>query len=269
MRRVPPTEITSEFEREFCWGDDERHYYNPNRRKASVFGHALRIGEVLRLVKAHSPGPRVLDLACAQGIFGLLLAESGFEVTAVDIKPEFLDYAKKKYTHGNFTTELGNLMEYRGAAPFDCVLAGEIIEHVAHPEQLLASAARNLQPGGILVLTTPNGNEFGSKLPTYSQVDDVDALIPRQFHWGDHLFLYTTDELRKLLNEAGFDVAYEAKYHSSYVSQLKGVRYFLPLAGLRWLERLTRAWPKNGKDSANLLIVVARLRGPVPSADFG
>jgi 2-polyprenyl-6-hydroxyphenyl methylase/3-demethylubiquinone-9 3-methyltransferase len=260
MRRVRESEIDNDFEREFCWGDDERHYYNPNRRKASVLGHHLRISEVLNLVKRFAPGPRVADLACAQGIFGLLLAEQGFDVTAVDIKPEFLKYAMKKYERGKYRTELGNLMEYRSSEPYDCVLAGEIIEHVAHPEKLLQSCRANLKPGGVLVLTTPNGNEFGSKLPTFKQVTDVTALIPRQFHWGDHLFLYTVDELRELFDRNGFDVVYAEKYHSSYVSQLKGVRYLMPLKALLWLERRTRHLTKGGKDSANLLILVGRRR---------
>jgi hypothetical protein len=48
------------------------------------------------------------------------------------------------------------------------------------------------------------------------------------------------------------------KYHSSYVSQLKGIRYVLPLAALNWLVRRSRSWKMSGRDSANLLIAVAR-----------
>lgn len=260
MRRVPITEIQSEFERQYCWGDDERYLYHRSRKKASVFGHFLRIEEVLRLVEQFSPGQKVADLACAQGNFGLLLAEKGYEVTAVDIKKEFLDYAQKKYTHGKFKTTLANLMEFRGETPFDCVLAGEVIEHVAKPDQLLASAAANLKAGGILIVTTPNGNVFSANLPTFSQVKDFDALIPMQFHWGNHLFLYTLQELNNLFNSAGFDVIFQEKYHSSYVSQIKGIRYLLPLRFLKWFERKTRNWQKKGRDSADLLIVVGKKR---------
>lgn len=264
MRRVPVQEIENEFEREFCWGDDERYFYSGKPRKASVFGHFLRLQAVLELVARFSPGPRVADLACAQGNFGLLLAERGYDVTAVDIKPEFLKYALKKHTHGTYRTELASVMDYRSSAPFDCVLMGEIIEHVAHPEELLASAHANLKSGGVLILTTPNGAEYGSGLPTYSQVlaepGRLEQLIPKQFHWGDHLFLYTEAELRGLLDRAGFDTALVEKYNSSYVSQLKGVRYLIPLFALRWMERRTRHWSKRGADSANSLIVVARKR---------
>ncbi len=258
MRRIPENEIESDFEREVCWGDEQRYLHNPNRRKASVFGFFLRLDEVLGLVRKHAPGKRVADLACAQGTFGLLLAEAGFDVTGVDIHPGFLKYANKKYVTGQYRTVEGNLMEFRDAAGFDCVLAGEVIEHVAYPRELLASVRENLRAGGVGIITTPNGNEWGSELPTFSQVSDLTELIPRQFHWGDHLFLYTADELRVLIQEAGLEVVELGKYNSSYVSQIKGLRYLLPLPILRWLERCTRNWPKMGKDSANLLIAVVR-----------
>jgi 2-polyprenyl-3-methyl-5-hydroxy-6-metoxy-1,4-benzoquinol methylase len=258
MRKVTESEIDNEFEREFGWGDDERYLFNPNRRKASVMGYMIRFEEVLKLVERFAPGKRVADLACAQGNFGLALAERGFDVTAVDLKSEFLNYAKKKHTHGSFTTVQANLMEYRDPQGFDCILVGEIIEHVAFPRQLLQSVKANLKPGGIVVLTTPNGGEFASGLPTFSEVKNIEELIPRQFHWGDHLFLYTEAELRGLFRETGLEVVFAEKYNSSFVTQLKGVRYILPLPLLRWMERKTRGLKKGGKDSTNLIIMVGR-----------
>jgi len=258
MRRVSEAELESDFERQYCWGDDERYLYNPNRRKASVFGYFLRLQEVLRLVKAYCPGRRIADFACAQGNFSLMLAEQGYEVLGVDIHPEFLKYAGKKYTHGTFHTHQANLIDFRDPKGFDGILVGEVIEHVAFPKELLNSVFANLKAGGICILTTPNGADYCSNLPTYEQVTNISELIPRQFHWGDHLFLYTENELRKLIIEAGMEVLYFEKYNSAYVSQLKAIRYLLPLQFLTWFEVKTRKWRKKGKDSANLLILVAR-----------
>jgi hypothetical protein len=28
MRKVPEAEVETDFERQFCWGDDERYFYN-------------------------------------------------------------------------------------------------------------------------------------------------------------------------------------------------------------------------------------------------
>ncbi|MCM0604614.1 MAG: methyltransferase domain-containing protein [Xanthomonadaceae bacterium] len=260
MLRVPLSEINGDFQRDLCWGDDERHLYNPNRRKESAMAHMIRLEEVIHLVEKHSPGKKVADFACAQGNFGLLLAEKGFEVTAVDLKEEFLNYAKMKHEKGSFKTLQANLMEFQSPEKFDCILAGVIIEHCAFPHQLLSSIARNLKSGGITVLTTPNGAEFNSPLPTYKQVTNIEELFPKQFHWGDHLFLFTVQELRKLFDQNGFDVITVIKLNRQYFSQLKGPRYFFPIRILSWFERLTRSWKKGGKDSTNCLILVAQKR---------
>lgn len=261
MRRVEPSQLESDFERDLGWGDDERYFFNPNRRKASVFGYFLRLRLVVELICKHVPrGARVADLACANGNFSLLLAESGYRVTAVDIQPDFLKYTRRKHTHGELVTREANIIEYRDPEPFDAVILGEVIEHVAHPDQLLASARENLRPGGVLVLTTPNGEEHGHGLPTYSEVRDPSLFEGKQFHWGDHLFLYTEPELRGLLADAGFDVVDYIRCNSSYVSQLKAVRYLLPLGALHWLERRTRGFKRHGKDSTANLVVVAKRR---------
>lgn len=258
MRRVSESELVSDFERETPWGDDERHYYHPKKKKASVFSYFIRLEAVIELVKKYATGPRILDVACAQGNFALLLAEDGFHVTALDLSEDFLNYAKKKFTHGKIEFIHENIMDYTASEPFNTVICGEIIEHVAYPKDLLAAVGRNLRVGGHLVLTTPNGNEWGSPLKTYSEIDDVSALIPRQFHFGDHLFLYLEEELRALLAETGFQVVEVVKFNSSYLSQIKGIRYLVPHGLLRWLERQTRHWKKGGKDSTNGLIVVAK-----------
>ena len=258
MRRLKAEEVESDFERQFCFGDDERQYYHPLRRKAAVMAQALRISEVLRLTQTYSPGKRVLDLACAQGLFGLTLAEAGFDVTAVDLQEDFLRYANKRHTHGNFKTVHANLMEYRNPELFDCVFAGEVIEHVAFPDQLLKAAWENLRPGGILIVTTPNGFEYGSTLPTYTQVEDVSVLVPKQFHWSDHLFLYTIEELQMLFAKQGYEWIWGEKYTSSYVSQIKAVRYLLPKKVLQWMEVKTRHWKRAGRDTSTQLIVAGR-----------
>jgi hypothetical protein len=63
MKRVPESELESDFEKQYAWGDDERHLYNPNRRKSSVMSFMLCLEMVTQLVAKHCPGARVADLA--------------------------------------------------------------------------------------------------------------------------------------------------------------------------------------------------------------
>ena len=81
--------------------------------------------------RMHAVNPRVVGLdQDADGVAALV--REGFEAVAGDAE----------------TTDLGR--------HFDCIVAGEVIEHLANPGRFLENMRRHLAPGGALVLTTPN-----------------------------------------------------------------------------------------------------------------
>src|ERR1700674_5506413 len=55
----------------------------------------------------------ILDVGCAQGTLALLLAEKGHRVCAMDIRQQFLDYAKTRYEKGDITFICGNPLEIK------------------------------------------------------------------------------------------------------------------------------------------------------------
>jgi 2-polyprenyl-3-methyl-5-hydroxy-6-metoxy-1,4-benzoquinol methylase len=46
---------------------------------------------------------------------------------------------------------------FRDAEPYDVIVASEVIEHVLDPDRLLENIVRHLAPGGLVIVTTPNG----------------------------------------------------------------------------------------------------------------
>ena len=274
MRLPRRDEVKDPWQVRWCREDDVRCHFNPNARKSSVFGYRLRFDALLSLIRSRVPkGGRVLEYGPAQGNFALTLAEEGYRVTAVDLQQGFLDYARLKYEKGEVEFLCGNFMDFSRPGAFDAVLCGEIIEHVAYPRDLLRSAWRNLKPGGIVALSTPNGAEEGSPLPTFSQVKDPSAFIPRQFHWGDHVFLYTREELESLGDECGFSTFHSEAMDSRQQNRLKAVRYLMPLSWLHALEKWGRTRPIKGRASTRLLIhgyrKEARTPGDVPDRVLG
>jgi 2-polyprenyl-3-methyl-5-hydroxy-6-metoxy-1,4-benzoquinol methylase len=259
--RLPKiNECESDFEREFGWGDDTRQFFHPKRRKPGPFSYHLRMQHVLELFSRYLPQPaEVADIACAAGNFALTLAESGYGVTAVDLLEDLLRYAKRKHTSGNIQFVQANLMDYRHPTPLDGILMGEVIEHVAWPEDLLAAAHRNLRPGGLLVITTPNGEYGGNDLPTFSQISsDRREFEGRQFHHGHHLFLYTEKELKNLLESRGFELLEGRVFNSHYLTKSGFLRYFFSEHGLRKLDDHLSPWKFRGGSSANMMVVAAR-----------
>ncbi|WP_052518972.1 class I SAM-dependent methyltransferase [Archangium violaceum] len=165
-----------------------------------------RVLDTLRKARALRP-ERVLEIATGGGFTAACLYEEGREVVANDLQPT-------RELFGAWTTgerlrwEAGDFfaLDPERLGTFDLVLACEVIEHVAHGDRMLAHLRRFLRPGGTLMLTTPNGAYFRSKLPTHSQVEDFTALESQQFKpdADGHLFLYTAEELERLCRAAGF-----------------------------------------------------------------
>ena len=225
----------------------------PIPRKA--LGHRLvyrlRLARMLRLLEEVLPPPaRVLDLAAAQGNLTLALAEKGYDVTWNDLRAELAGYVRLKQEGGKVSYESGNILERSSdqQPPFDAVVAGEVIEHVAHPDQFLAALATFLRPGGVLILSTPNGGYFRNRLPRFSDVADPSVFEALQFQPdGDgHIFLLHEDEIRRLARAAGLVVerldlfANPLTHGHMKLSYLQAV---LPLGVVRGLEAISCGLP--------------------------
>lgn len=260
MRLPAIEECENDFQREYGYGDDIRQFFHPYPRKPGPFSYHLRLEHVLGAFQQYLPAPAtVADVACAAGNFALRLAELGYTVTGVDLLEDFLGYARKKRTEGKIEFVRGNLMDYRHPAPLDGVLMGEVIEHVAWPEKLIAAAHANLRPGGIFVVTTPNGSYGGNDLPTFKDVtSDRQKFEEAQFHHGHHLFLYTPEELADLLEKGGFEVLKVEVFNSHHLTQRTVLRYLFPLGVLKWADRLFSRLPLLHGSSANMMYAVAR-----------
>ncbi len=203
----------------------------------------------------------VLDVGCAQGTLGLLMAESGRSVTAVDIRPSFLSYARARHERGAIRFVEANVMDGPPLGEFDLVFANQIIEHLVHPVEFLSSLKRYVKTAGSLVVTTPNQQYIRSNLPRYADLGDPAQHEHRQFSagGGDHFFAYTAGELRQFVESAGLQVADSFFFESPWISGHMKVRYlhaFLPQAALELADKLTLRLV--GRALGHQLAVVAR-----------
>jgi 2-polyprenyl-6-hydroxyphenyl methylase/3-demethylubiquinone-9 3-methyltransferase len=197
-----------------------------------------------------APDARILDIGAAQGNFSLQLAEMGFEVTWNDLRGELAEYVRQKHEHGTLHFAPGNAFELRFPKPFDALLITEIIEHVAHPDEFLVSAAKLLRPGGYIVLTTPNGAYFRNKLPRFSDCPDPSVYESVQFKPDSdgHIFLLHTDEVRRLACKAGLRVERLELLTNSLTNGHLKLGYalkLLPGAAVEGIESLTRRLPRS------------------------
>jgi SAM-dependent methyltransferase len=87
---------------------------------------------------------------------------------------------------------------------FDTVVAGEIIEHLEDPIRFLAGCHHVLEPGGRLILSTPN--------PYYPPLVWLERLMIRRFFYAqEHVFVFLPRFLVRLMERQGFQ---EVEVHS-------------------------------------------------------
>ncbi|MBM4369694.1 MAG: class I SAM-dependent methyltransferase [Deltaproteobacteria bacterium] len=129
------------------------------------------------------PGQRVLDAGCGTGIDTLALARRGVRAWGMDISSGMLDVARAAALREGVDAEFsqGDLADFcHPAAPFDAIISGfAAINTVSSPGRFAGAAARQLVPGGLLLVhfLTPGG--------VYDRLSDLARARWRQAlsHW--------------------------------------------------------------------------------------
>jgi 2-polyprenyl-6-hydroxyphenyl methylase/3-demethylubiquinone-9 3-methyltransferase len=164
----------------------------------------LRRDHLLRRLPA---GVRVLDVGCGSGWFTAVLRDAGFAATGVDVAAEALRRARLRAGGAEFVlTREGEALPFEDGA-FGAAWLGEVLEHVQDGIALLDEVGRVLEPGGLLIASTPDhGFALRARL----------ALSRRAFerHFdprSDHVRFFTAASLRTLLEVCGYEAVVVAR----------------------------------------------------------
>ena len=134
------------------------HMLNPVRLDYITGQIAAEFGRDRRSLRPFE-GLRLLDIGCGGGLVAEPMARLGAAVTGADAAAENIEVARVHAAQSDLpidyraTTAEAILAE---GARFDVVLALEIVEHVADPQAFVATCARLLRPGGLLIASTLN-----------------------------------------------------------------------------------------------------------------
>lgn len=187
-------------------------------------------------------GARVLDAPCGgAAALTLALIEKGFNAIGADLDLTAETRLGKAFAKVNLDAPLPWPDQ-----TFDAVFSTEGIEHLENHFSFLREMGRILQPGGLLVLTTPNITALRSRVRFFGSGffgRDGRPLNETSRHPLHHIGLATFPELRYELHVSGFRLAEVRPTHIKPISCLYAI--YAP-----WMWLYTRLAFRKEKDPA-------------------
>lgn len=106
-------------------------------------------------------GVRVLDIGCGRGEWLELMREQHFDARGVDLNPVVCELCQSKQLDV-LNDDAVAYMARQPPGSLDLITAFHLIEHIPGEllDRLIASARHALRPGGLLILETPNPENF-------------------------------------------------------------------------------------------------------------
>jgi SAM-dependent methyltransferase len=138
----------------------------------------------IRFVQKYA-GRSILDLGCATGNYCLHLASLGYTMVGADVNPDYVRIARERGVDARVIAGHVPLDD----ASCDSVLLSEVLEHVEHPEPLLAEARRIARRN--VLITTPHCGDI-TRL-------QHQGLVYEHFADLDHKNFFTVESLEDLL----------------------------------------------------------------------
>jgi len=148
-------------------------------------------------IQSFAPRRRLLDVGCSCGFFLEAASDGGFDISGVELSSAAISLARPdiraRIVCGDVNVLLG-----KSDRRFDVVTAFDIIEHTHDPARFLREIRAILEPGGLLVVSTPDTGHVLRRLMGRSWP----MLQPLQ-----HTVLFSRQGMAQLLGGCGFRVA--------------------------------------------------------------
>jgi SAM-dependent methyltransferase len=208
---------------------EQSHWWYTGRRKILTDF----VADICRRVTDRRP--RILDVGCGTGANLLMLSQFG-DAEGVDISEDALAFCRER---GLANVKLGaaEKLPYDDGT-FDLVTALDVVEHLDDDLGGLSEMRRVLRPGGRVLLFVP------TFMFLWGVQDDV----------SNHRRRYRLPELRRVLEQAGFEVE-----RTTYAN----ITFFLPILLVRKLMRVTgiKAESENNITVSSLNGVLGKVLG--------
>ncbi|MFA5144260.1 MAG: class I SAM-dependent methyltransferase [Candidatus Omnitrophota bacterium] len=169
------------------------------KKEAGYYGN--QGDDLIKLVPGSAK--RILDIGCGPGIIGKRLKESGNrEVVGIEVNPVAAEEAKRNLDRV-YVADVEAAKPFLATEYFDCIIFGDVLEHLVNPWQVIKDMKAFLANGGYIIISLPNISHWAV----------VKGLLSGNWEYkGEgtlditHLRFFTLKSVRKMLEDAGFVV---------------------------------------------------------------
>jgi 2-polyprenyl-6-hydroxyphenyl methylase / 3-demethylubiquinone-9 3-methyltransferase len=161
-------------------------------RGAFAMLHWIAAARAALVPPAERSGAVLVDIACGGGLMAPHVARRGYRHVGLDLSRSAVAVARRHSVHA-LRADAGAIPLDDGCA--DVVVAGEVLEHVADLDAVVAEACRVLRPGGLLVIDTI-ADTWWARFTSITLAERLPAGPPRLLHDGS-LFVDRSELLRR------------------------------------------------------------------------
>ncbi|MFT3710814.1 MAG: methyltransferase domain-containing protein [Archangium sp.] len=179
------------------------------RSTQQVGDQLIAIGHLIKSLGIDPPG-RVLEFGPGWGNTTLALAQTGFDVTAVDVNAQFLELISRRLGPLASRVECVNadMLGFRPREPVDAILFFEAFHHCSDPLALISALPSMLKPGGRVLFASEPIDDFA--MPWGVRLDGESIWAMRKNGWLELGF--ETAFFFSALERAGFHVTRERSH---------------------------------------------------------
>ena len=173
----------------------EANVYDKSMSYVSQYGE-----DIVKWLNPKS-GEKIIDFGCGTGDLAAKIASYGAHVVGVDISPEMVERARKKYPELTFQCADG--MNWRSEFPYDAVFSNAALHWMKDPEAAIKSMISNLRPGGRMIV------EFGGHGNVATIIEAIRETMQRlgkERMFVNPWYFPTIGEYAALLEKHGMEV---------------------------------------------------------------
>lgn len=190
--------------------------------------HPKVLKDVFEYILQEAKGKTVLNVGAVGGVEGYLphnqdiwlhqrLSRVARELVGIDIDQESIAYAAKHGVNILHVDCESMQLEKR----FDVIIMSDVIEHLNAPGQALKTLVHHLNPGGKLLITTPN--------PTHCGLIGRALLGGKVNIYYDHVVLFMPEHIQAMCDRFGYHLS--AVYFFGHMDRRNMSNYLKSAAG--------------------------------------